>query len=268
VAVIAILTSAREKGRTGPPSALYEIGRNNSLAENLMLRGHEVVMWWDEPAGDLLRSDIDLAILRSGKAVNISRGLALEQQGVLVLNNPSLHDNASDKWKTALCFQRDAIAHPDTHLAKGPVKEIQVVLKTRRGSGGHGVEKIPGTDVPNDEAFIVQPLIEWTDDIRATVINGEVVYSLRRRPAPGEWRTNLAQGSQFEEALDVPDEAKELAVNASESLGLLWSGVDLLLGPDGWVVLEANPGTTLYGATRPDGVRIVDHLATFLESQL
>ena len=104
MAVFAILTSAREKGRTGPASANYEIGRNNSLAENLTLRGHEVVMWWDEPAGDLLRSDIDLAVLRSGKAVNISRGLALEQRGVLVLNNPSLHDNARAVFHLSLAL--------------------------------------------------------------------------------------------------------------------------------------------------------------------
>jgi len=82
VGLFIILTRGREPGRTGPPSAWYEVGRNNALAEELMRRGHRVAMWWDEPGGECVTATADLAILRSGGPVNIERGLTLKPQGL------------------------------------------------------------------------------------------------------------------------------------------------------------------------------------------
>jgi len=267
VATIALLTSAKQPGRVGPPSAWYEVGRNNYLAEELTRRGHRVRMWWDEPDGELL-ANVDLAVLRSGKATNIARARELEAQGVLVLNHPFEHDRASDKWLSANEFVARGISHPPTSLAEGPRDENEVVLKRRRGSGGHTVERVAGSQVPQSDDFIVQPLLDWTDDLRATVIDGKVVYTLRRRPKPGEWRTNLAQGASFVRAHEIPHEAERLAVAATAALGLGWGGVDLLDTEQGWIVLEVNPGTTLYGEHPDDGLFIVASLADYLEQQL
>ncbi len=267
MAVIALLTSAKQSGRIGPPSAWYEVGRNNYLAEELTRRGHQVRMWWDEPDGELgVRADV--AILRSGKSRNIARAFTLERSGVRVLNTPALHDRASDKWQSAVVFGEENIPHPSTTLAQGPVASDEVVLKARRGSGGHSVRRVRGSDVPTSDQFIVQPLLRWSDDLRATVIDGEVVYVLRRRPQPGEWRTNLAQGASFVQAFDMPEAARSVALNATKALGLHWGGVDLLLVEDEWIVLEVNPGTTLFGEKPDDGLHIVAALADFIERQL
>lgn len=267
MAVIALLTSAKQPARSGPPSAWYEVGRNNYLAEELHRRGHLVRMWWDEPDGPL-DADVDMAVIRSGKVTNIARATALQGQGVVVLNDPMMHDRASDKWLSARVFVENGINHPPTELANGVREEAEVVLKRRRGSGGHTVSKVAGSEVVADDNYIVQPLLPWTDDLRATVINDEVVYVLRRRPKPGEWRTNLAQGASFFRATDIPKEAALLARRATRALGLGWGGVDLLLTTDGWTVLEVNPGTTLYGEKPDDGLLIVSKLADYLEQQL
>lgn len=268
MATIAILTSAKESPRTGPASAWYEVGRNNYLAEELTRRNHQVVMWWDEPEGELLAPHPDLVVIRSGKKTNIARARALADRGIRIYNDPDQHDRASDKWITAQVLTNAGIPHPPTTLALGPRTEEVVVLKQRRSSGGHGVEKIRGDLTPNDENFIVQPLLAWDDDLRATVIDRKVVYTLRRRPAPGEWRTNLAQGAHFENAGQIPTEAQELAIEATRAMNLSWGGVDLLLTPGGWTVLEVNPGTTLYGAHPDDGLHIVSALSDFLEREL
>ena len=268
MATIALLTRGKVAGRTGPSSAWYEIGRNNALAEALTLRGHRVAMWWDEPHGELLCDSIDLAVLRSGGPLNIERARVLRDSGAVVLNDPDAHWTASDKWATVALLGNAGIAHPRTHLANGPVSAVQVVLKERRSSGGHGVSLVVGADVPDDERFVVQELVAWRDDLRAMVVNGRVEHWLRRRPREGEWRSNLAQGASYESAHDVSPAAEAMALAAAEATELVWCGVDLLQTESGWVILEANPGTTFHGVTREEGEAIVSSVATTIESYL
>ena len=106
MASIVILTRAKLPGRTGPSSARYEIGRNNALAESLTLRGHEVVMWWDEPLGPCLLETPDLVVIRSGGEINIGRAREFQGQGVPVLNDPEAHWLASDKWATVTSWPK------------------------------------------------------------------------------------------------------------------------------------------------------------------
>ena len=262
-----ILTRGREPGRTGPPSAWYEVGRNNALAEELMRRGHRVAMWWDEPGGECVTATADLAILRSGGPVNIERGLTLQATGVAVVNDPMSHWRASDKWELAQFFDKASLSHPITHIARGTF-DREMVLKKRRSSGGHGVSLLPPNTAIDDEDAIVQEKVAVEDDLRALVMDGEIVHWLRRFPRPGEWRSNLAQGSTFEEARAVGAEPTTLALAAANACGLDLCGVDLVRSADRWFVLEANPGTTLYGATIEEGARNIHRIADALERRL
>lgn len=267
MAEIVILTRGRTPGRLGPSSAWYEIGRNNALAEELTRRGHRVAMWWDEPDGPCVSTDPDLAVLRSGGPTNIARGRELRDRGVTVVNDPDRHWRASDKWELAQIFEAAGLPHPATRLAEGLVAK-ESVLKLRRSSGGHGVSLIAADTDIEDDRYIIQDRIEMHDDLRALVMDGQVLHWLRRQPQDGEWRTNLAQGATFEEAHNVARELDNLAVAAARACELDLSGVDLICGPRGWFVLEANPGTTLYGATIAEGVRNVAAIATALERRL
>lgn len=267
MAEIVILTRGRAPGRNGPASAWYEIGRNNALAEELTLRGHRVAMWWDEPDGPCVSGNPELAILRSGGPVNISRGKQLRDRGVTVVNDPDYHWHASDKWDLAQIFRLHQIPHPPTSLADG-VAPREMVLKVRRSSGGHGVSLIAaGTEI-HDENCILQERVVPHDDLRALIIDNRVIHWLRRYPKEGEWRSNLAQGAAFEQATNVPDDLNDLAVAAARAAGLVLCGVDLIHGDDGWYVLEVNPGTTLYGATVEEGVSNVAAIARALERRL
>jgi glutathione synthase/RimK-type ligase-like ATP-grasp enzyme len=62
--------------------------------------------------------------------------------------------------------------------------------------------------------------------------------------------------------------AHELALAAAGACQLDICGVDLLQGEEGWLVLEANPGTTLFGVSREEGRENVTRVASYLEGRL
>jgi glutathione synthase/RimK-type ligase-like ATP-grasp enzyme len=224
-------------------------------------------MWWDEPIGPCVIDNADVAILRSGGPLNIQRGRELVSRGACVVNDPEAHWRASDKWELAKAFHNAGLSHPMTQRANGTF-DREMVLKKRRSSGGHGVSLLAPHVRIDDDSSVVQDKVDVIDDLRALVMDGEIVHWLRRFPQPGEWRSNLAQGSSFEEAHDVDDEAVILALSAATACGLELCGIDLVRDANRWFVLEANPGTTLYGATVEEGVRNVRRIADAMERRL
>jgi ribosomal protein S6--L-glutamate ligase len=76
-------------------------------------------------------------------------------------------------------------------------------------------------------------------DLRLFVLGREILAAMRRSNK-SDWRTNVAQGGTAEPIVPGPEEA-HLALEATERLGVLVAGVDLLPAPDGgWYVLEVN----------------------------
>jgi len=63
---------------------------------------------------------------------------------------------------------------------------------------------------------------------------------MKRKAPPGQWLTNISQGSSAESF--VPgDDIEELALRAARAVGAEIAGVDILEGPDGAPrILEVN----------------------------
>ena len=77
-------------------------------------------------------------------------------------------------------------------------------------------------------------------DLRLIVAGGQVVGSMRRIAAAGEWRTNTALGGLREPIERVPEEASRLGSPRRRRLEADLVGVDLLPVDGGFVVLELN----------------------------
>ncbi len=92
-----LLTEPKHPPRSGPPSAFYEPGRGNLLAEALLARGHRVVMWWDHPVGPMVPADPGVVALRSSHPVQLARAEVFARMGVPVVNDPVAHRRARDK---------------------------------------------------------------------------------------------------------------------------------------------------------------------------
>ncbi|WP_261664427.1 EamA family transporter [Deinococcus sp. Marseille-Q6407] len=95
---------------------------------------------------------------------------------------------------------------------------------------------------------------------------GEVVASMMRKAAEGEFRSNLHRGGT---ALPVSlsEEECSTAIQAARVMGLDVAGVNLLRSKNGPVVMEVNSSPGLEGIERSSGVDVADAIIAYLEKR-
>jgi glutathione synthase/RimK-type ligase-like ATP-grasp enzyme len=265
---VVLLSSPKHPPRSGPPSARYQPGRGNILAEKLLQRGHHPIIWWDHPEGELLPCEPDAVILRSAEGSNIERARGFLRRGVPVYNDPGSHHLASDKWFQVTRFAEVGIPHPKTTLLhdKDWREDDLVVIKPRRGSSGTGVERLLARELGSkDFGKVIQAYVDVAFDYRVTVVDGRTFGWMIRFPPPGDFRTNLALGGTFEPTSSPSPRCDEVAVEALSALGLVIGGVDLFVENGVPMILEVNPGTTLFGPTPRETDAILDSIVSLVE---
>jgi ribosomal protein S6--L-glutamate ligase len=157
------------------------------------------------------------------------------------------------------------------------------IVKLPDGSKGQGVmiaESLPALRSLLD-AFAVQGLAllvqacvpeAMTANIRVLVFGGEAVAAVERRSSGSDFRANAAQGATGR-AVPLNPELALLAERAAAAFGLGMAGIDMVLTPAGYRIIEVNscPGfigpqrnideTSAPGVTRVDlAARLLDHL--------
>lgn len=168
---------------------------------------------------------------------------------------PSYHTYkfAQDKIKQTALFQLLDLPHPKTRVFYGKRTKKMVmdhfsypfIGKIPRGSAmGRGVFLI--RDASDLDAYCtmttpayIQEYLPVDRDIRVVVIGRRVVHAYWRIAAPGEFRSNVAQGAAI--CLDsVPEEAKELALRTARACRWDDVGIDICRYRNRLLVLEAN----------------------------
>jgi ribosomal protein S6--L-glutamate ligase len=266
---VVLLSSPKHPLRSGPPSARYQRGRGNLIAERLLDRGHEPVIWWDHPDGSLIDCQPDVVLLRSTRGENVARARAFSEAAVRVINDPASHERARDKLYQAECFVEHDIPHPLTKGAgeQWPGSEV-VVVKPRIGDSGIGVRRLRATEIESGltENDLVQEYVAFDHDYRVTVVGDRVLGWALRRPASGEFRTNLSQGASWEPVAPPSLEAEDVVLRAVRLLDLDVAGVDLVHTEDGPLIIEVNAATTLYGPSREATNAILDAVVDLIEA--
>jgi ribosomal protein S6--L-glutamate ligase len=90
-------------------------------------------------------------------------------------------------------------------------------------------------------------------DIRAFVVGGKVVASMKRQSLDDEFRSNLHQGGTGE-VVKLTEEERKTAIKAARTMGLNVCGVDMMRSDRGPLVLEVNssPGSGIELVTGRD----------------
>jgi len=210
-----------------------------------------------------------------------------EMADIFTLNSSDGISRSRDKLRSLQILSRAGVGLPTTSFAHS-IQDINglldvvggtpVVVKLLEGTQGIGVvlaetkkaaESVIGAFRQLDANILVQQFIKEAGgaDIRALVVGGKVVAAMRRRGAPGEFRSNLHRGGSAEVIKLSPSE-RSTAVRAAKSLGLNVAGVDLLQSEEGPMVLEVNSSPGLEGIEAVSGVDIADLIVEYIEDNV
>ena len=152
---------------------------------------------------------------------------------------------------------------------------VPLVVKLLEGTQGLGVVLVENKKAAASviEAFnglkariIVQEFIAEAHgaDIRALVVDGEVVGSMKRQAKDGEFRSNLHRGGTAE-IIKLSAEEEAAAIKAAECMGLGVAGVDMLQSKRGPLIIEVNSSPGLEGIETATGSDIATKIIQYLE---
>ena len=150
-----------------------------------------------------------------------------------------------------------------------------VIIKLLEGTQGLGVVLAETKNAAESvlEAFnglqarvIVQEFIKEAKgaDIRALVVDGQVIGAMKRQGKEGEFRSNLHRGGTANIIKLDADELK-LAMNASKALKLPVCGVDMLQSARGPLLLEVNSTPGLEGIETATGKNVAALIYDYIE---
>lgn len=211
--------------------------------------------------------------IREYKGLMMSVLRSLEEHGITVVNPASSSQIHSNKPYQLSVLDDAGVPIPETLTTNDPaavesfVESLdEVIYKPVSGGGmaraidtqelgGDQLEKLSNSPVLFQERF------EGTT-LRLFVVDGAVVATGRIISDELDYRMSDHDVEAYEPAPAVAD----AAVTATESLGLQFSGVDVIVESDRFAVLEANPSPMFARFDAMAGTDVATHLATYLAS--
>ncbi len=237
--------------------------------------------------GDHEVDDIDAIIPRIGASVTFYGSSVVRQFEVkkvfTTLSSLALM-RSRDKLRSLQILSKSGVGIPRTAFAKHPgdiknlIKQVggaPLVIKLLESTQGKGVVLAETSKAASSviEAFygldaniIVQEFIKESkaEDIRAFVVDGKVVGSMKRTGSPGEFRSNLHKGGTAVQ-VNLTRKEKSAAIKAAKALNLKIAGVDMLRSDRGPLVIEVNSSPGLEGIENATGKDIASEIIKFIE---
>lgn len=188
----------------------------------------------------------------TGNQAWLDMAKTLEYEGYTLINSTECHLNCSSKWYNQILFERAGIRTPETVLiahkegAREAFEKLEadfpIILKTSNGSRGVGVvwiESLKSLEAITQLLYreneyidlILQEYIPIEYDVRVIVVEGDVVGAMKRPVPKGDFRSNVAQGSE-PVAHELTDREIEESIRAAKSVGGSVTGVDFMPAKD------------------------------------
>lgn len=250
-------------------AVMMESGAPSVFFDGRMLEGVDAVI----PRIGASVTFYGCAIVRQFEMMNVFT--ASSSQGIL---------RSRDKLRAIQILSREGVDVPKTAFARHTVDVNELikyvggtplVVKLVEGTQGLGVVLCETRKAAKSviEAFyaleaniLVQEFIEEAKgtDIRAFIVDGEVVGAMERKGPEGEFRSNLHRGGTAR-SVELTDLERETALRAAAAMGLSVAGVDMLPSKRGPLIMEVNSSPGLEGIERATGVDIAGKIVQFLE---
>jgi ribosomal protein S6--L-glutamate ligase len=230
---------------------------------------------------------IDAVIPRIGASVTFYGAAVVrqfEQMKIFSTVESQALVRSRDKLRSLQLLAKAGLGMPKTAFAASS-KDIDsvlqqvggapVVIKLLEGTQGIGVILAETHNSAKSviEAFLdvevnilVQEFIAEAkgSDIRAFIVDGQIVGAMRRQGVEGDFRSNLHRGGKAT-LVQLTAEEKATAMKAVKKLGLAIAGVDMLQSARGPLVMEVNSSPGLEGIEGATGVDIAGKIVEYVE---
>lgn len=231
-------------------------------------------------------TDIDAIIPRIGQSIT-KYGTAIvrqfEMQGVYTTASSIAINRSRDKLRSMQILARADVGIPKTVFARETTDLDDVVeqaggapliIKVARGTHGNGVvlaetkkaaQAVMQAFYVEGVNFLVQEFVQESagTDIRAFVVGGRVVASMKRQSLDDDFRSNLHQGGEGT-IVKLTDEERKTALRAAKAMGLSICGVDMMRSDRGPLVLEVNPSPG-FGIEKVTGRNVAEKIIEYIE---
>ncbi|HVX58147.1 MAG TPA: RimK family alpha-L-glutamate ligase [Candidatus Saccharimonadales bacterium] len=187
-----------------------------------------------------------------------------EMQGVFTTSSSIAINRSRDKLRAYQLLAKAGVGVPKTVFARetADFDEVidlaggaPVIIKVARGTHGNGVvlaetkkaaKAVMQAFYVEGVNFLVQEFVAESagSDIRALVVGGRVVASIKRQSLDDDFRSNTHQGGVGAPA-KLTDEEKRTAIKAARAMGLPICGVDMMRSDRGPLVLEVNSSASI-----------------------
>lgn len=235
--------------------------------------------------GEALR-DVDVIIPRIASSLTkygSSVVRQFEMQNVFTTTTSIALTRSRDKLRSMQLLAKAGVGIPKTVFGRESVDiddileqvgGAPVIIKVARGTHGNGVvlaetrkaaKAVMQAFYVEGVSFIVQEYIEESagTDIRAFVVNGKVVASMKRQSLDDDFRSNLHQGGEGVQ-IRLTEAERKTAQKAAKAMGLPVCGVDMMRSARGPLVLEVNasPG---FGIEKVTGHNVAEKIIEYIE---
>jgi ribosomal protein S6--L-glutamate ligase len=212
-----------------------------------------------------------------------------EMQGIPTTASSIAINRSRDKLRSIQLLARAGVGIPKTVFTR-TLNDIEdqiddmggfpVIIKLARGTHGNGVvlaetkkaakSVMQAFYVMDDDGtnILLQEFIKESagEDIRAFVVGGKVVASMKRQSLDDDFRSNLHQGGEGV-TIKLTEEEKKTVQKAAKAMGLSICGVDIMRSDRGPLVLEVNssPG---FGIEKVTGRNVAEKIIEYVEQNM
>ncbi|MEM1216168.1 MAG: RimK family alpha-L-glutamate ligase [Bacteroidota bacterium] len=210
-----------------------------------------------------------------------------ELMGIPSVTSPWSLQTARDKLRCLQLLQQHSLPIPKTmmigpgenlHQAAFQLGGFPIVVKLLSSTHGEGVELarnfwdlqgIVRYHLKFQDRLLLQEFIQEAKgkDIRALVVDDQVVAAMERKAAAGEFRSNLHRGASAKTVQLSPADT-DLVLRVTKALKIDIAGVDLLPSKQGPLIMEVNASPGLEGIEKTTGVDIAGKIIALTERKI
>ncbi|MFZ2835905.1 Ribosomal protein S6 modification protein [compost metagenome] len=210
----------------------------------------------------------------------------LEMQGVYSISSSIAISRSRDKLRSLQLLAKAGVGIPKTVVSRNTTDidslldrlgDMPVIIKLARGTHGNGVvlaetkkaakSVLQAFYLTNDDGtnILLQEFVKESagTDIRAFVVGGRVIASMKRQSLDDDFRSNLHKGGEGT-IVKLTEEERKMAVKAARAMGLNVAGVDMMRSARGPLILEVNasPG---FGIEKVTGRDVASPIIEYVE---